>query len=368
MKIIVVVFHLLAVLCLDNWLWKIWQSHRDVTHWFCKLLKLKDSIFGCVDCTRNGQWLEFFSPKARPPAVAIIVIICNAGSDKVLTPGDVQRSGSSPSHKTGWTNTRHDIPSETNHDMKHVINWFFCAVQNECLVIQVTPGDVFQYLTKVKRRAIRTRRLTLDILFVLPHKWITFTAAFVHIHFLYFFITIKTKLNGCGVLSNFRIDWKRRLLEVFKMTELDARIEIEAIQRPWRAIINTRADHYWSNCTCNFLIYTDQRATLFQTAMIYHQFGPLLQCVELHRLGRNSKDKSFFSFSHLRTLEPPSRREMDSLCACFTWKAEEGRVEGSRRQGMSLQLGVIMSCGAKRQCWLQNPFHYSPRTRTLSPL
>lgn len=36
MKITVVVFHLLAVLCFDIWLWKIWQSHRDVTHWFCK--------------------------------------------------------------------------------------------------------------------------------------------------------------------------------------------------------------------------------------------------------------------------------------------------------------------------------------------
>lgn len=148
--------------------------------------------------------------------------------------------GPVPSHKTGSTNPRHDIPSETNHDMTHVINWFFCAVQNERLVIQVTPGDVFQCLPKVKRRAMRTRSLTLDIFFVLPHKCITFTAAWVHNHFRYFFITIKRKLNGCGVLSNFRIDWKRRLLEVCKMTELDARVEIEAIQRPWRAIINTR--------------------------------------------------------------------------------------------------------------------------------
>lgn len=58
------------------------------------LLKLKDSIFGCVDGTRNGHW-SFFPPRPAH-TVAITVIICIAGSDKVLTSGDVQRSGSSP--------------------------------------------------------------------------------------------------------------------------------------------------------------------------------------------------------------------------------------------------------------------------------
>lgn len=112
------------------------------------------------------------------------------------------------------------------------------------LVIQTTPGVVFQCLAKVKRWAMRINHLDKkkpsNILCVATQVH-HFYSGEVDIHWSYFSLTIKRKLNGCGVTISSRTEWKNvGSWRVFKMTELDARVEIEAFQRPWRAIINTR--------------------------------------------------------------------------------------------------------------------------------
>lgn len=84
--------------------WTSWHHPLALKNWFHGPLRLVSSVrFWNWKIPYLDAWMVLkmannwvFCPKAHPPAVAVTVIICIAGSDKVLTPGDVQRSGSSP--------------------------------------------------------------------------------------------------------------------------------------------------------------------------------------------------------------------------------------------------------------------------------
>lgn len=151
------------------------------------------------------------------------------------------------SHKTGWTNTRHDVPSETNHDMKYAMNWFFffflcsskcmschrgdprCCVSVPCKSQEESNANKPSAAKKAFEHSLCCRSSASLLQRRGSHSFL----GFLHLD----------QKETRRLWSHKQLQhWvkKCRQLEVFKMTELDARVEIEEIQRPWRALINPR--------------------------------------------------------------------------------------------------------------------------------